>query len=75
MAEEPRVLRLVRQLADSSWQKRAEAVEELVADGKARMIWMVETWEKQDTHTHVYIYIRIMMSFFSYIYIDIEIDR
>jgi hypothetical protein len=56
MAEEPRVLRLVRQLADSSWQKRAEAVEELVADGKARMIWMVGTWEKHDSHTHTYTY-------------------
>ena len=56
MAEEPRVLRLVRQLADSSWQKRAEAVEELVADGKARMIWMVRTWEKHGSHTHTYTY-------------------
>ena len=70
MAEEPRVLRLVRQLADSSWQKRAEAVEELVADGKARMIWMVGTWEKHDshTHTHVYIYICIIIGKHIYIY-------
>ena len=77
MAEEPRVLRLVRQLADSSWQKRAEAVEELVADGKARMIWMVETWEKQDSHTHTRIHIHTYNDefFFIYIYIDIEIDR
>ena len=73
MAEEPRVLRLVRQLADSSWQKRAEAVEELVADGKARMIWMVGTWEKHDSHTHTRIHIHMYNYRETYIYIYIYI--
>eukprot|EP00435_Cladocopium_sp_Y103_P014563 s724_g3.t1 len=44
--EDPRLRRLVRQLADSAWQKRAEAVEQLVADGKALMATCCETWPR-----------------------------
>lgn len=41
--EEPRLQRWVRQLADSAWRRRAEAVEELLADGKVSSGAALET--------------------------------